>query len=74
MEKQFYQKIKRKDQCSFVLFDIESFYPSISTKLFKEAISFTKLYYDLTSDELEIIMHSRKTLFARFLFKISYAN
>ena len=65
MEKQFYQQIKRKDQCSFVLFDIESFYPSISTKLFKEAISFTKLYYDLTSDELEIIKHSRKTLFAR---------
>ena len=26
--------IKRKDQCSFVVFDIESFYLSISTKLF----------------------------------------
>ena len=65
MEKEFYQKIKRKGQCSFVVFDIESFYPSISTKLFSKAISFTKLYYDLTSDELETIMHSRKTLFAR---------
>ena len=27
-----------------------------------EAISFAKLYYDFTSDELEVIMHSRKTL------------
>ena len=27
-----------------------------------EAVSFAKLYYDFTSDELEIIMHSRKTL------------
>ena len=42
--------------------DIESFYPSISTELFNEAISFAKLYYDFTCDELEIIMHSRKTL------------
>ena len=44
------------------MFDIESFYPSISTKLFGEAVSFAKLYYDFTSDELEMIMHSRKTL------------
>ena len=59
---ELYRNIKRKDQCSFVVFDIESFYPSISTKLFDEAVSFAKLYYDFTSDELEIIMHSRKTL------------
>ena len=57
-----YCNIKPKDQCSFVVFNIESFYPSISTKLFDEAISFAKLYYDFTTDELEIITHSRKTL------------
>ena len=27
-----------------------------------KALSFTKLHYDFTSDELELIMHSRKTL------------
>ena len=68
---EWYRNIKRKDQCSFVVFVIASFYPSFSTKLFDEAISFAKLYYDFTSaklyydfpsDELEIIMHSRKTL------------
>ena len=31
---EWYRNIKRKDQCSFVVFDIESFYTSISTKLF----------------------------------------
>ena len=31
---EWYRNIKRKDQCSFVVFDIESFYPSISTKLY----------------------------------------
>ena len=44
------------------MFNIKSFYPTISTKLFDEATSFAKLYYEFTSDELEIIMHSRKTL------------
>ena len=62
---EWYCSIKRKEQCSFVVFDIESFYPSISTKLFDEAISFAKLYYDFTSDGLEILMHSRKTLLFR---------
>ena len=37
-------------------------YLSISTKLFDKAVSFAKLYYDFTSDELEIIRHSGKTL------------
>ena len=45
-----------------MVLDIESFYPSISRELFNEAISFAKLYYDFTCDELEIIMHSRKIL------------
>ena len=59
---EWYHNIKRKDQCSFVVFDIESFYLSISTQLFDEAVSFAKLYYDFTSDDLELIMQSRKTL------------
>ena len=59
---EWYRNIKPKDQCFFVVFDIESFYPSISTKLFEEAVSFSKLYYNFTSDELELITHSRKTL------------
>ena len=57
-----YRNIKRKDQSSFVVFDIERFDPSISTKLFDKVVSFAKLYYDFTSDELEMIVHSRKTL------------
>ena len=68
---EWYRNIKPKDQRSFVVFDIESFYRSILTKLFDEALSFeklyydftsAKLYYDFTSDELEVIMHSRETL------------
>ena len=59
---EWYGNIKRKDQCYFVVFDIESFYPSISIKLFDKAASFPKLYYNFTSDELEMIIHSTKTI------------
>ena len=59
---EWYRNIKRKDQCFFVVFDIKSFYPSISIKLFEEAISFAKLYYYFASDGLEIIMHTRKII------------
>ena len=58
----WYCNIKPKGQCSFVVFHIESLYPSISTKLFVEALSFAKLFYDFTCDELELIIHSRKTV------------
>ena len=61
---EWYCNIKRKDQCSFVVFDIESFHPSISEKLLGKAILFAKSHYNFTPDELEIVLHSRKS----FLF------
>ena len=59
---EWYCNIKRKDQCSFVVFNIESFYPPISEKLLDKAILFAKSHYNFTPDELEIVLHSRKTL------------
>ena len=59
---EWYCNIKQKDQCSFVVFDIKSFYPSILEKLLDKAILFAKSHYNFTPDELEIVLHSRKTL------------
>ena len=59
---EWYCNIKRKGRCSFVVFDIESFYSSISEKLLDKVILFAKLHYNFTKDELEIVLHSRKTL------------
>ena len=47
---------------TFVVFDIESFYPSILLELFNKAITFASSKCDITEDELNIIMQSRKTL------------
>ena len=59
---EWYYNIKRKDQCWFVVFDIEGFYPSISEKLLHKAVLFVKSHYNFTPDKLEIVLHSRKAL------------
>ena len=43
-------------------FDIEDFYPSISSELFKNAITFAKQYVDIPYMHLKIIKQARSTL------------
>ena len=57
----WFSSINDKKNCTF---DVESFYPSISSNLFESAISFAKEYTIITDDDIGIIMQSRKT----FLF------
>ena len=47
---------------TFVIFDVEKFYPSISEKLLTDAISYAKSFIDITDEEYSLIMHSRKIL------------
>ena len=55
------EMVKKKN--TFVIFDIDSFfYPLISENLLKNAISYTKQYVTVTDQEVDIIMHSRKSL------------
>ena len=58
---EWFNNIPNKDQHRFVVFDIESFYPSISD-LFNEALNFPKTKVDITTQEKSIIMQSRNTL------------
>ena len=55
------RNINNKKQSSFVNFDVENFYPSISEKLI-DAINFAKLSKNIKEQNLSIIMQSRKTL------------
>ena len=63
----WFKNIKNKQKCSFIIFDIQDFYLSILLPLFKRAIVFGKEIYNLSNDEISIIMQSKKTL----LFKDS---
>ena len=56
------RNIENKPNCSFIIFDIQDFYPSISLSLFKRAIEFGKETYNLSNDEYSIITQSTKTL------------
>ena len=56
------KQIRRKDRCSFIQFDIDNFYPSISLELLNKAIAYAKTHTSVSDSELSIIMQARKTL------------
>ena len=57
-----FKNINNKKQSSFINFDVENFYPSISEKLVMDALNFAKSSVNITDQDLSIIMQSRKTL------------
>ena len=58
----WYNRIPTKTQCSFIQFDIKSFYPSITGGLMNKAIEFAKTIVDIPDEDLSVIMQSRKNL------------
>ena len=63
----WFKKLENKSTLYFFKFDIVSFYPSISQKLFDDTISWAQQYFNFTNDNLSIIMNARKS----FLFNNS---
>ena len=49
-------------ETAFIIFDIESFYPSTSPELFNKSIVFSKSIQDISYNDLKIIMNGNKTL------------
>ena len=58
----WFKNIPDKNSCYFMVFDIESFYPSISEKLFNDAIQYAKQTVEIPDHDMIIINHSRKSL------------
>ena len=59
---ELFKNIWNKNNALFIVFDIESFYPSISHELFHKAINFVKTIRDITDKDISIITQSRGTL------------
>ena len=58
----WFQNITDKGNYIFIQFDIEEFYPSITKHVLLKAIEHAKLYTSITQQELDIILHARKSL------------
>ena len=58
----WFKNIKNKKKCIFMQFDIEEFYPSISKELLLKAITYAKTLVNISDEEINTIMHSRKSL------------
>ena len=58
----WFNHIQEKRRKRFMQFDINEFYPSITQELLTKALRFAHSIKPITSDEINIIMHSRKSI------------
>ena len=59
---EWFKNISNKANHTFVIFDIDNFYPSITESLLKKAIEFAKNFTEIPQKDMNIIMHARKSL------------
>ena len=58
----WFNNIPNKANSVFIVFVIESFYPSISEELLKMSINYAKQFINIPERDIDIIMHSRKSV------------
>ena len=61
----WFKLLQDKKNLKFIKFDVDSFYPSITKKLFLEAIEFAKDYVEITDEEIELLLNARKSFVIR---------
>ena len=58
----WFKKIRNKETSGFICFDIVDFYPSISEDLLNKALDFASTYTQISEENRNIIMHTKKAL------------
>ena len=58
----WFQNITDKENCILIQFDIEEFHASTTKHLMLKKIEHANLYTSITQQELDIILHARKSL------------
>ena len=59
---EWFNNFENKERLSFMVSDIESFYPSTKENLFIKAVQFAKQITEITDEDINLIMQARKTL------------
>ena len=58
----WFKSIDNKAKKTFIKFDIDSFYPSISKKTLLMALEFGRKFMTINQDDIDIVIHSCKTV------------
>ena len=58
----WFDNFPNKEKCKFLSFDVMDFYPSISEELLSDAIDFARQFVGINDDEVNIILHCRKSI------------
>ena len=58
----WFKSLQNHQRSSFICFDIENFYPSISQDLLNKAFDFASNYDNITADERNIIIHAKSSI------------
>ena len=58
---EWFEDLPNKKHLKFIIFDIATFYPSISSKLLKDAISWARNYTEISAEDEDIFFQARKT-------------
>ena len=58
----WFKAIKNKQECTFTVFDIEQFYPSIKESVLLKALEFAKTHTKVLKKDIDVIRHSRRSL------------
>ena len=58
----WFNKLDNKKDLSFIKFDIEAFYPSITEDILQKSIEWASTVVEISPDDVEIINHSRRSL------------
>ena len=69
---EWFNNIHEKSECSFLVFDVKEFYPSIGEKLLRDALEFAGCHVEISPDEEDLIMHVCKSLL--FYKNLSWAK
>ena len=58
----WFKAIENKHECTFTVFDIEQFYPSIKESVLLKALDFAKKHTKVLIKDIDVIRHSRRSL------------
>jgi len=59
---EWFKNIDNKNRATFIIIDIENYYPSITSEILEGAISWAETYVQITNEEKEMIFSTKHNI------------